>query len=111
MAKGLVLQSVKAISKADIPALSKGGFVSSLKEFQDVRIIAAAVKREGASPAEAWDVVDFDKLAKENRDAAKMKTLVASFVQACRRTLKEFQVDKKLELRQRKNRLFLVSTE
>jgi hypothetical protein len=107
----LKLRSSKPISKSEIPSLNKGGFVHNMDEFQDVRTICQYVKANGVSPAEAFDVADFDKVKATNKEAAKMKTLVSSFITACRRELKAFQVDKKLELKQRGKRLFLVSTE
>ncbi len=105
----LTLLAAKPIEKTEIPVVTKKGIIRALPQFKDVVTIAKAVKENGIGPYEAFDVVDFDVLKKSNTEAAKMKTLVFSFISAARAVLKEFQVEKELELKQRKNRLFLVA--
>jgi hypothetical protein len=105
------LQHAKPVSKADIPQTSRGGVVKTLPEFKDVVTIAKAVKEHGVGAYEAFDIVDFDALKRNNKEAAKLKTLVFSFVTATRNVLRQFQVEKKLLIRQRANKLFLVSAD
>lgn len=111
VAKKIDLSLIKGIEKSAIPPIHKDGIISNLPQLAEVRKIAAFVKQEGASPYEAFDVADFVAMKKARPELAKMKTLVYSFLMATRRILKEYQVEKKLEVVGRKDRVFLVSVD
>ena len=104
-------KALKPISKKEIPSSLRGGVISHMVELRELEAVAKHVKANGASPYEAFDVLDVDKLKKANPEAAKMKTLLSSFLMAGRRILKQYQVEKHLQLQQRENRVFLVSLE
>jgi len=113
MAKGelLKLKSVKTISKAEIPSRNKGGVVASLVELEDLETIAKHVKEHGAGVAEAWDILDPERLKKSNPEAAKMKTLLQGVLLRGREILAKYQVNKKLRLLTRDGRIFMESLE
>lgn len=107
----LKLKFARPIKRAEIPVVLKGGVIHSLEAFKDITTIAQYVKDNGVSPYEAFDVADFEEIRRKNPEVAKMKTLVTSFVLSARKILKQFQVDKKLQLTVRKERVFLESLE
>lgn len=109
--KELKLTSLKGITRGDVPRAIKGGVINSLSQLKDIELIAQHVKAEGVMPYEAFDVLDMKQLAKEKPEIAKIKTFLSSFLMASRRILKEYQVDKKLQMQQRADRVFLVSLE
>ena len=112
MAKAeLKLKSVRAILKAEIPDRNKGGVVDNLVEMQDLEAIAKHVRENGAGVAEAWDVLDPERLRKTNPDAAKMKTLLQGFLLKGREVLAKYQVNKKLRLMTRSGKIYLESLE
>lgn len=88
---GLELSFLKPIDKSAIPAIHKDGIIVNLPQLAEVRKIAEYVKKEGASPYEAFDVADFTAMKKARPELAKMKTLVSSFLMATRKILKEYQ--------------------
>jgi hypothetical protein len=110
-ASGLDLEFFKPCKKADVPEVHKNGVISSLPNLAELRKVAKYVAEHGSSPYEAFDIADFVAIKKAKPELAKMKTLVSSFLMAARRVLKEYQVDKKLEIVSRKDRVYLVSME
>lgn len=104
-------KAIKPVLRNEVPMAKKGGLIASLPELKELEQVAQYVKKEGVSPYEAFDVLDLERLKKTAPEAAKLKTLVSSFLMAGRRILKQYQVEKKLALRQREDKLFLVSLE
>lgn len=107
----LVLGSIKGISRDEVPKAIKGGVISKLEQLKDIELVAQHVKKNGALPYEAFDILNMKELSKSNPEVAKIKTFLSSFLTAGRRILKDYQVDKKLQLQQRQDRIFLVSME
>jgi hypothetical protein len=107
----LKLESIQPITLAEVPGRNYGGVLTQLAELRDLEAIAKSVKENGATPYEAWDVLDIERLRKSNPEAAKMKTLLQGFLLKGRKVLAKYQVNKKLKLIARSNKLFLVSTE
>lgn len=107
----LELKSIRPISIAEVPGRFQSGVLSTLVELKELEQIAKSVRENGTTPYEAWDVLDLERLKKTNPEAAKMKTLLQGFLLKGRKVLEQYQVNKKLKLIARANKLFMVSTE
>jgi hypothetical protein len=107
----LELKFIRPIKISEVPVISKHSVINGLEEFKELVKLAEYIAKEGIGEYEAFDVADFNQIKKASPQAAKMKTLTTSFVTSARRVLKQFGVEKKLSLKMRMNRLYVVAAE